>query len=177
MTRRLVGLGLLVATAVLYLGITLPARRERDEARAGFAQKREERERLRVDVARLERRASERRAGAPDGAAAAARALRLSLLAATRGLGISDVQIASHPERRGSTAARGRLVGTGRQPDVLRTADRLAHPDSGVLLERLDLALRPEGIRMEADAISVRADLPPQAGPPSGGGSPPVGGP
>ena len=34
-------------------------------------------------------------------------ALRLSLLAATRGLGLDDVQIESRPERRGSTAARG----------------------------------------------------------------------
>jgi hypothetical protein len=172
MTRRLVGFGLLVAMAVLYVGITLPARRVRDESRTAFAQRREERERLRVDVARLERRASEVRVGTPDDAAAAARALRLSLLAATHGLGISDVQIASHPERRGTTAARGRLVGTGRQPDVLRTAGRLAHPDSGVLLERLELALRPEGIRMEADAVSVRAGSPPDdAPPPYGGGS------
>jgi hypothetical protein len=115
MTRRLVGR----LRRGIALGITLPARRVRDESRAAFAQRREERERLRVDVARLERRASEVRVGTPDDAAAAARALRLSLLAATHGLGISDVQIASHPERRGTTAARGRLVGTGRQPDVL----------------------------------------------------------
>ena len=41
-------------------------------------------------------------------------------------------------------------------------AGRLAAADSGVLLERVELALRPEGIRMEAEAISVR-----------GGGAPP----
>jgi len=171
MTRRLVALGLLAAAAALHVGITLPARRERDEARAAFAQQREQRERLRVGVARLERRASEVRASAPEGDAAAARALRLALLAATRGLGIDDVQIASHPQRRGTTAARGRLVGTGGQADVLRTAGRLADPESGVLLERLELALRPEGIRMEADAISVRAGAPVQDGPSPGGGS------
>jgi hypothetical protein len=156
MTRRLVGLGLLLAAAALHLGFTLPARRARDEARAAFAHKREERERLRADVARLERRATGARAAAPEGDAAAARALRRSLHAATRGLPISGVEIASHSERGGSTAARGRLVGTGRQPDVLRMAGRLAEADSGVLLERLELALRPEGIRMEAEAISVR---------------------
>ena len=44
---------------------------------------------------------------------------------------------------------------------MLRAAGRLADPDSGVLLERLQLALGPEGIRMEADAISVRAGSPP----------------
>jgi len=170
MTRRLVGLGLLLAAALVYVGLTLPARGARDEARTAFARQREERERLRAEVARLERRASAARPGAPDGAAAA-RALRLSLLAATRGLLIGDVQIASHPERRGTTAARGRLGGTGRQADLLSVAGRLADPGSGVLLERLELALRPEGVRLEADAISVGPGLPPGDGPPYGGGS------
>ena len=62
MTRRLVGLGLLLAAALVYVGLTLPARVARDEARAAFARQREERERLRAEVARLERRAS---VGAP----------------------------------------------------------------------------------------------------------------
>jgi hypothetical protein len=161
MTRRLVGLGLLLAAAVVHVGLARPARVARDEARAAFARQREERERLRAEVARLERRAFVARPGAPDDEAAAARALRLSLLAATRGLAIGDVRIASHPERRGTTAARGRLGGTGRQADLLSLAGRLADPGSGVLLERLDLALRPEGVRLEVDAIS----------PPYGGGS------
>lgn len=171
MTRRLVGLGLVLTAASLYVGITLPARRARDEARAAFASQREERERLRIGVKHLERRASEPRASAPEGDAAAARALRLSLLAATRGLGLDDVQIESRPERRGSTAARGRLVGTGGQADVLRVAERLAAPDSGVVLERLQLLLRPEGIRMEAEAISFRSSGSPPAAGSSGGAS------
>jgi hypothetical protein len=171
MTRRLVALGLLAATVAMHVGITLPARRERDEARAAFAQQREERERLRVAVARLERRATDVRASAPEGDTAAARALRLALLAATRGLGIGDVQIASHPQRRGTTAARGRLVATGGQAEVLRAAGRLADPESGVRLERLELALRPGGIRMEADAISVRAGAAAEDAPPRGGGA------
>ncbi len=170
MTRRLVGLGLIVVAAALYVGVTLPARRARDEARAAFASQREERERLRVAAKHLERRASELRSGATEDAAAAARALRLRLLAATRGLGLGDVQIESHPERRGSTAARGRLVGTGGQADVLRAAGRLAASDSGVLLEQLQLALRSEGIRMEAEASSFRSGSPPSSGS-TGGGS------
>jgi len=166
MTRRLVGLGLLVAAACVHVGLTLPARRARDEARQAFARQREERERLRAHVARLERRGSVAHPDVPDDEAAAARALRRALLGATRGLPIGDVQIAARPERGGSTAARGRLVGTGRQADVLGVAGRLAAPDSGVVLERLELALGPEGIRLEAEAISVRSGA---LGPPSGG--------
>lgn len=159
MTRRLVALALLLAAGLVHAGVTLPARRARDGARAEFARKREARERLRAELARLERRSSASvRAAAPAGDAAAAQALRLSLLAATRGLPLGDVQIASRPARHGTVAARGRLGGTGTQADLLRVAGRLAEPASGAVLERLFLALRPEGIRLEADTISVRAE-------------------
>ena len=177
MTRRLVGLGLLVVAACVHVGLTLSSRRARDEAREAFARQREEREHLRARMARLERSSSVARPGAPDGDAATARALRRALLGATRGLAIGDVQIATQPERGGSTAARGRLSGTGRQADVLSVAGRLAAPDSGVLLERVELALRSEGIRLEAEAVSVRSGSASDDDPPYGGGSPPDAGP
>lgn len=156
MTRRLVGLGLLLVAGYLYVGITIPARRARDEARQAFARQRQERERLRADAARLERRASALAPAAPESAAAAARAVRGFLLAATRGLALADVQIAAQPGSRSGSAARGRLVGTGRQADVLRAAERLAEPASGVLLERVDLSLRTEGVRLEAAVLGLR---------------------
>jgi hypothetical protein len=158
MTRRLLALGLLLVAGLVHAGVTLPARRARDEARTAFARQREARERLRAELARLERRASAVRAAAPEGDAAAARAMRLALLAATRGLPLGDLQIAARPARHGSVAARGRVGGTGSQTDLLRLAERLAEPASGVMLERLDLALHPEGIRLEAETISVRAE-------------------
>jgi hypothetical protein len=148
---------LLLVAGLVHLGLCAPARRARDEAREAFAHKRQERERLRTELARLERRAIAAGPGAPEGDAAAARALRLALLEATRGLSIADVQIATQAERRGSVAARGRLVGVGVQSELLRVAGRLAQPASGVILERLDLAVRPGGVRLEAEAISVRA--------------------
>jgi len=173
MTRRLVGLGLLVIAGLVHLGVTLPARRTRDAAREAFARQREERERLRSRIVRLERRASVARPSAPDGDAAAARALRSALLAATHGLTIGDVQIAARPERGGGAAARGRLMATGRQADVLGVAGRLAVPDSGVMLERLELALHSGRVRLEAEAISVRSGLAPNASPaPRAAGTP-----
>jgi hypothetical protein len=154
MTRLRLGLVLLLAAAVVHVAWTLPARRARDEARTEFARQRAERERLRAESARLERRA--KRPAAPDDDAAAARALRLALLEATRGLAVGEVQLASQPSREGSVAARGKLGGTGSQAELLRVAGRLAEPASGVLLERLELSLGPRGIRLEADAVSVR---------------------
>lgn len=152
MKRALVAAVLLVGAFAVHAGVTLPARRARDEARLAFAQKRAERERLRAELQRLERRPPGETAGVPGDAAAAARGLRLALLAATRGQGLLDVQISAQPERRGDAAARGRLGGTGRQADLLRTAGRLAEPASGAVLERVELAARAEGVRLELSA-------------------------
>jgi hypothetical protein len=155
-TRRLVCLGLLLAAVAIHVGVTRPTRRGRDEARDRFAAARAERERLRTDVARLERRAS--RPLAPEGDAAAARALRLSLLRATEHLPLQAVQISAEPQRRGTVAAHGRLAAEGTQADLLRAADRLADPASGLVLQRVQLLGGPSREpRLEVEALSVRA--------------------
>jgi hypothetical protein len=154
--RRLAAALLVVAALGLHFGATLPARRQRDEARDAFARAREQREQLRAEAARLERRAAAGRA--PAGEAAAARALRLSLLRAIEGLPLGGVRIAATSGRR-SVAARGTLVAEGRQADVLRAAGRLADPSSGVRLERVSLAEASGGaVRLEVDAFSVRGE-------------------
>jgi len=152
MRRAPVAVALLVVAGAVHVGLTLPARRARDEARVAFAHQRAERERLRAELQHLERRAPGVAVAVPGAAAAVARALRLTLLAATRGQGLADVQISVQPERRGDTAARGRLAGTGRQADLLRTAGRLAEPASGAVLERVELSARAQGVRLELQA-------------------------
>lgn len=161
MTRRLAAALLLVAALGLHLGVTVPARRQRDEARQEYARAREERERLRVQATRIERREAAGRA--PAGDAAAARALRLSLLQASEGLPLRAVRIGTEAGHRGAVAARGRFAAEGRQADLLRAAGRLAEPTSGVLLERVVLLQAHGGeLRLEVEALSVRApaDLP-----------------
>jgi hypothetical protein len=161
-TRRLAAVLLLVAALGLHLGVTVPARRQRDEARQEYARVREERERLRVQAARIERRAAAGRA--PTGDAAAARALRLSLLQAVEGLPCRAVRIGTEAGHRGTVAARGRLAAEGRQADLLRAAGRLAEPSSGVLLERVVLLQARGGeLRLEVEAFSVRAPADPPA--------------
>jgi hypothetical protein len=157
MTRLRLAAALVVAAGLVHALLTLPAGRARDAARAEFARQRSERELVRAELARLERRAAARSAAAPEDDAAAARALRRALLEATRGLAIGQVQIAAQPERQGVLAARGRLAGTGSQAELLRAAGRLANPASGLLLQRLELAQTASGVRLEADAVSVRS--------------------
>jgi hypothetical protein len=88
--------------------------------------------------------------------------VRLSLLRATQDLPLAAVQIAAEPQRRGVVAAHGRLAAEGAQADLLRAADRLADPASGVVLQRVQLAggagRKP---RLELEVLSVRgADVP-----------------
>jgi hypothetical protein len=108
-------------------------------------------------VYRRERRAAAT-VRAPAGDAAAARALRQSLLGATEGLALGSLRIEAEAGRRGGVAARGRLAAEGRQADLLHAAGRLAEPSSGVVVERLRLAeARAGAVRLELEAISVRA--------------------
>ena len=157
MSRGILGLLMLLAALVVHVALTRPAGRERDAAREAFAQKRAERERLRAALARLEHRSPSAKP-APAGDAAASRALRLSLLEATRGVALGEVQIAAAPERRGALAARGRLSAAGSQAELLRAAGRLAELASGVRLERLQLTGGAAGHRLEAEAVSLRAE-------------------
>ena len=156
MRRRVCAAVLVIAALGLHLGVTLPAGRERDAARSGFARAREQRERLRAEAVRLERRAAAGRA--PAGEAAAARALRLSLLRAIEGLPLGGVRVGAESGRGSRVAARGKLVAEGRQADLLRAAGRLAEPSSGVRLERVSLVEAGGGVRLEIDAFSVRGE-------------------
>jgi hypothetical protein len=171
MTRRVAAALLLLAALGVHLGVAVPARRERDEAREAFARARAERERLRALSAQDERRAAAGRA--PGGEAAAIRTLRLSLLKATEGLPLAAVRIAAEAGHRGVVAARGRLVAEGRQADLLRAAGRLTEPSAGVRLGHVALDVRAGALRLEVEAFSVvaPADVPALALQPGRAGS------
>ena len=116
------------------------------------------RERLRAQAASLERRGAARRT--PQAGAAAARALRAALLQATRGVPVEGVRI-SAVAAQGRVAARGQLSVEGRMVAVLRLAERLAAPESGLLVDRVDLTAvsgdDSRAIRLEADVSLERS--------------------
>lgn len=134
MTRA--ALVLLLAAATGWVGLVVPARRARDRARSDFARARQERERLRAEVALVQRRGQAE--PAPKDAAEAARALRRSYLRATEGLPVRGVQIAVAGAGGGS-GAQGSLVADGRLADLLRLAERLVDPAASVRVERVSL--------------------------------------
>ncbi len=129
MSSRLAGAVLLLAAAGVWLAVTVPAQGERDAARTEYGRAREQKEKLRVELASAERRAV---AGmSPQAGAAASRGMRASLLRAIEGLRVEGVQIAPAERRSGGA---GRLSAEGRMAEVALLADRLVSPGSGVLV-------------------------------------------
>jgi hypothetical protein len=150
---------LLVVALAIQVGVARPAVRQRDFAQRQYAHEREERERLRVRVTDLERRAAARDGTLASDPSAAARALRAALLGGTTGVAVQAVQIASSAaQAAGGVAARGHLAATGRLSDVLQVAGRLVRPRSGVLLERVQIVEtgNPGQVRIELDGFSLQ---------------------
>jgi hypothetical protein len=163
--KQAVAVVLAAAALGVHFGVSLPARRHRDDAREAFARAREERERLRAEAKHLEQRAAAT-VRAPSGEAAAARALRLSLLGATHGLALESLRIGVEAGQRGAAAARGTLGAVGRQADLLRVAGRLGLPSSGVVVEQVRFAESRDGaLRLEIEVFSVRAPADVSGGP------------
>jgi len=153
--RRLAAAFLLLAALGLHVGLAVPARRQRDAAREEFARRREEREGMRAQAARLQRRSASVRA--PGDHAEAARALRLSFLGAVEGLPLRAVRISAEAGRHGVVAARGHVAAEGSQADLLRAAGTLAGASSGVLLENVRFSRVPgDDLRLEIEAVSLR---------------------
>jgi hypothetical protein len=157
-SRRRLALLLLATAVVVFAALVPTARRERDAARQQYALAREERERLRVRLADLNRRTSEdERATAADGAGAV-RMLRQAVLRATEGLSVSGVEISVNGTTRGAVAARVRFAAVGRFTDVLRLARRIAGASSGLLLERVTFGEARGAVRIEAEAFILKEE-------------------
>jgi hypothetical protein len=149
---RGIALALLLAAAAGWLALVAPARRERDRARVDYARVREERERLRTELSGLERRAHV--TVAPSDGAAAGRALRLTLLHATERLPVEVVQLSATGDRTGGVA-HGNLTAEGQMTDLLRIAERLVDPATGVRVERVALTpVSDGGMRLDLEGSS-----------------------
>ncbi len=153
--RRALPLALLALSALGWLGLVAPAQRERDQARADYAQARQERERLRGELARAPGRT---RPSLVADEAAAGRALRLTLLRATEGLPVAVAQLSATGER-GGVQARGHLSVEGELADLLQVAERLVDPAAGLRVERVVLSpaggVDEGGARLEIDGSTL----------------------
>ena len=158
MIPRAVGSVLLLGAGLGYAAMVVPARRDLRAAQDGFAQAREERQRLRVRVAELERRVQVRArvAAAPEsGRGESAGRLRRAVLSEVEGARVSGVQL-SVSAGRAPVAAKVHLILEGSFPDVLPLTGRLVSGPPGLVLERLRLS--PKDQRVVADLEGFRME-------------------
>jgi hypothetical protein len=148
--------GLLVAAAgLLYLAITVPARRAAAEAQDAYGREREERQGLRSRLAERElTAAAEARATAAVAMAGTpgypVGHLRRSVVASLEGAGVSGVRISVTPGR-DPVAARLQLSAEGPYAEALRLTGRLVRPGSGLILETV--RLRPSAAGLGIDVV------------------------
>src|SRR5262249_17838766 len=137
--------------------------RELETAGQQYARLREERQRLRLRTAVLERQvAAHARLAAAYGADAGdpAKVLRRFVVDKVSQVPLSDVPLETVPGR-GATAARVRLTAAGGFRDILRLGERLLGPESGLALERVELALAGPGrVQAEIDGFTLGAPAP-----------------
>jgi hypothetical protein len=153
-----------VAVAALSWGAAVrPAREALAAAQEQFGRARDERERLRLRTALLERHvaAHARLAGATGpGPGDPAKALRLFVVGAVSQAPLSDVRLEASPGR-GATAARVRLSALGSFHEILRLGERLVGQGSGLALERVSVSAAGSGrVRAEIEGFTLGTPSP-----------------
>jgi hypothetical protein len=160
---RAVAALVLAAAALVWVTAVRPVAGELEAARQQYARLREERQRLRLRTAVLERQvAAHARLAAASGADAGdpAKALRRFVVESVSTVPLTDVRLETVPGR-GATAARVHISVVGGFRDILRLGERLSGPDSGLGLERVQLGVAGTGrIQAEVDGFTLGAPPP-----------------
>jgi hypothetical protein len=146
-SRRILAAAVLALAVLVWLTAVRPAASDLEAARQQYGRLREERQRLRLRTAVLERQmaAHARLAGASGtDAGDPTKALRRFVVENVSKVPLSDVRLETVPGR-GATAARVRISVVGGFRDILRLGERLSGPDSGLALERVQLGVAGPG--------------------------------
>jgi hypothetical protein len=149
--RALALLAVAVAALVWVAGVR-PAARDLAAAQQQFGRVRDERERLRLRTAMVERQVAAHARlvdGSGAGSGDPAKALRLFVVGSVSRAPLSGVRLEASPGR-GTTAARVRLSAAGSFHEILRLGERLVGPGSGLALERVHLSAAASG-RVQAE--------------------------
>jgi hypothetical protein len=156
-----VALTLLLATAAVYAGLTLPLQRKAAAAADAYRRARDERREARARLDEAQRRESALRRAAPAaGAAAVPRdpvgQTRHGIVASLEGAGLSGVRLAVRPASP-PAAALIRLGAEGDFADVVRLTGELVRPGTGVVLERFQLNGQDSRVAVRLEGVGLRA--------------------
>jgi hypothetical protein len=158
MITRWIAAALLVAAVVLYAAVAVPTQRQAAAAADEYRRARDEARDVRSRLARLERRdaAHTRAATAVAGATPGetVRAVRRSVVQTLQNAAVSGVRL-SVTSGRPPYTARVRLSASGPFPEVMALTGRIARPETGVVLERVRLSPRSDGVTMDLEGVTL----------------------
>ena len=158
MIARGIAAGLVAVGIVLYAAVAVPMRRQAAAAADDYRRARDEARDMRARLARLERRdaAHLRAASALAGAtpAGTVRAVRRSVVQTLQNVRVSGVRLGVTAARSPYTA-RVRLTAAGSIPEVVALAGLVARPETGVVLDRVRLTPRGDGLALDLDGVTL----------------------
>lgn len=160
MSARWVAAALLGAGIALYAAVAVPMQRQSAATAEEYRRARDEARDIRTRMARLERRdaAHARAATALAGAATpggTVRAVRRSVVQTLQGARLSGVRLGVVAAR-APFAARVHLTTEGPFSEVVALTDRVARPETGIVLERVRLVPRGDRVSLDLDGVTLR---------------------
>lgn len=153
---------LLLATAAVYAGLTVPLRRRAAAAADDYRRARDERREARAHLDDAHRRQSALRRAAPAAADAGSSPrdpvgrTRQGIVSSLEGAGLSGVRLAVKPAA-APAASLIRLVAEGGFADVVRVTDELVRPGTGVVLEKFQLNGHDSRVGVRLDGFGLEA--------------------
>jgi hypothetical protein len=155
-----VALALLLATAAVYAGLTLPLQRKAAAAADAYRGARDQRREARARLDEVQRRESALRRAAPAAAASFPRDpvghTRHGIVTSLEGAGLSGVRLAVRPASP-PAAALIRLGAEGAFADVVRLTGELVRPGTGVVLQRFQLSGQDSRVAVRLEGVGLQA--------------------
>jgi hypothetical protein len=158
-SARWVAAALLATGVALYAAVAMPMQRQAADAAEEYRRARDEGRDIRTRLARLERReaAHARAVTALPGAdtpGGTVRAVRRSMVRTLQDARLSGVRLGVSAARAPFTA-RVRLTTEGPFSEVVALMDRVARPETGVVLEQVRLVPRSDRVALELEAVTL----------------------
>ena len=158
MKVRILAAALLVLAVALYAAVAVPMQRQAAGAADEYRRARDDARDIRTRLARLERRdAAHARAShavAADTPGAAVRAVRRSVVQTLQGARVSGVRLGVVAARPPYTT-RVHLTAVADFNDAVTLTGLLAGPETGVVLDRVQLTPRGDGVSLELEGVTL----------------------
>jgi len=158
MKVRILAAALLALAVALYAAAAVPMQRQAAAAADEYRRARDDARDMRARLARLERRdaahARAARAVAADTPGAAVRAVRRSVVQTLQQARVSGVRlgvVAARPPY----STRVHLSATASFTDAVALTGLLARPETGLVLDRVQLSPRGDAVALEVDGVTL----------------------